>query len=69
MPVGKKRAVSAKRSHGAVALKRVSVFQRDMVKHGYVTTQSPTSSKDVTDAGRKMILAALEQAIKKHKDA
>lgn len=44
-------------------------FRRDMLSLGFVTTENPISSVDVSDAGRKLILDALERAIEQHKDA
>ena len=52
-----------------IAKMGVAPFRRDMQSLGFIASESPTSSVDVTDAGRKMILTALEQAIEQHKDA
>lgn len=47
----------------------VAPFRRDLLSLGFITSESPVSSVDISDSGRKMILAALEQAIEQHKDA
>lgn len=52
-----------------VVKRGVPPFRRDMMSFGFVTTENPTSSVDVSDAGRKLILGALEQAVEQHKDA
>jgi hypothetical protein len=45
-----------------VVKKGVAPFRRDMLRFGFIKTETPSTSADITDSGRKMILAALESA-------
>lgn len=44
-------------------------FRRDMLNLGFITAELPTSSVDISDAGRKMIRSALEHAIEMQPEA
>lgn len=45
----------------------VAAFRRDIVSMGLISKERPTSPSDISEAGRQMIEAALEQVMEQHK--
>lgn len=52
-----------------VVRKSVPPFRRDMVSLGFIRSEKPTSSLDITESRRKLIISALEQALNYSKNA
>jgi hypothetical protein len=69
--IGVEKAINLSIDDLAIEVTKIGVapFRRDLMRLGFITTEKPASSVDITDTGRKLFLAALEQAIEQHKDA
>lgn len=69
--IGLEKAINLSTDDLAIEVVRKGIppFRRDMVSLGLITSEKPTSSVDITDSGRKLILSALEQAVDFAKDA